>query len=299
MGYTVIESHRGDLHQEVTCFVPFNDPLEVWLVKIHNLGAQPRRLQLFTYLEWLLGAAPDWHREFHKTFLRVDYNAEHGVMLANKMLWELPGASGPHWNTSWPYVAFHSASIHPAGFEGYKGAFLGRNGDLDAPQALIDGKLSGTSGCWEDEIASLQMDLPEQAEIEVALTLGCADNEAQALELAQRYQDLDVVHQALEPVHRYWQAVRQDLIIETPDPEINHMVNGWLSYQTISGRLWGRSAYYQTGGAYGFHDQLQDSLLWLLLGRPEKHWRRSGCTPPTSFKKAWRCTGGIPCPRPA
>jgi len=190
-------------------------------------------------------------------------------MLASKVLWELPGTSGPHWNTSWPYVAFHSASIHPAGFEGYKRAFLGRNRDLDAPQALIDGKLSGTSGCWEDEIASLQLDLPEQAQTEVALTLGCADNEAQALDLALRYKDLQFVHQALEPVHRFWQSIRQDLIIETPDPALNRMVNGWLSYQAISGRLWGRSAYYQTGGAYGFRDQLQDSLVWLLLGRPE------------------------------
>ena len=269
MGYSVIESRRRGLQHEVTCFVPFNDPLEVWLVKIQNLGESPRRLQLFTYLEWLLGAAPDWHREFHKTFLRVWYNVEHGVMLASKNLWELPGASGPHWNTSWPYVAFHSASIHPSGFDGYKRAFLGRNGDIDAPLALIEGKLHGTSGRSEDEIASLQLDLPEEGQIEVALTLGCADNETQALELAQRYQDLEVVHQALEPVQRFWQGVRQDLIIETPDPEINHMVNGWLSYQAISARLWGRTAYYQTGGAYGFRDQLQDSLVWLLLGRPE------------------------------
>jgi cellobiose phosphorylase len=270
MGYTVITSRRGDLRHEVTCFVPFNDPLEVWLVKIQNQGAQPRRLQLFTYLEWLLGAAPDWHREFHKTFLRVWYNAEHGVLLASKMLWELPGTSGPHWNTSWPYVAFHSASIRPAGFEGYKRAFLGRNRDLDATQALIDGQLHGTSGRWEDEIASLQLELPEQAQIEAALTLGCADNEVQALDLALRYQDLQAVHQALETVHHFWQSVRLDLVIETPDLALNRMVNGWLSYQAIVGRLWGRSAYYQTGGAYGFRDQLQDSLVWLLLGRPEK-----------------------------
>jgi len=269
MGYTVIESRRGDLCHAVTCFVPFNDPLEVWLVKIQNQGAQPRRLQLFTYLEWLLGAAPDWHREFHKTFLRVWYNTEHGVLLASKVLWELPGTSGPHWNTLWPYVAFHSASIRPAGFEGYKRAFLGRNRDLGAPQALIDGQLRGTSGRWEDEIASLQLDLPEQAQIEVALTLGCADNEAQALDMALRYQDLQAVHQALEPVHRFWQSVCQDLVIETPDPALNRMVNGWLSYQVIASRLWGRSAYYQTGGAFGFRDQLQDSLVWLLLGRPE------------------------------
>lgn len=269
MGYTVFESRQGELRQEVTCFVPFNDPLEVWLVKIQNQGDQYRRLQLFTYFEWLLGAAPDSHREFHKTFLRVKYDEEHGVLLASKVLWELPGASGPHWNTSWPYVAFHSASIRPTGFEGYKRAFLGRNRDVEAPEALVDGQSQATQGRWEDEIASLQIQLPQKEQIEMAFTLGCADNEAQAIELATRYQDVQAAREALEPVRRFWQGIRADLIIETPDPALNAMVNGWLAYQAIACRLWGRSAYYQTGGAFGFRDQLQDSLVWLLLGLPE------------------------------
>jgi cellobiose phosphorylase len=269
MGYSVIESRRGNLRHEITYFVPFNDPLEVWRIKLQNQDGQPLRLQLFTYLEWLLGAAPDWHREFHKTFLRVWFNKEHGALLANKVLWELPGASGPHWNTSWPYVAFHSASVRPAGFEGYKRAFLGRDRDLEAPQALVDGQLRGTGGRWEDEIGSLQLNLPEQAQVEVAITLGCANSEEQAIDLALNYQNLQTVSQAGEEVNHFWQSVRQDLIIETPDAALNHMVNGWLPYQAISGRLWGRSAYYQTGGAFGFRDQLQDSLVWLLLGRPQ------------------------------
>ena len=78
------------------------------------------------------------------------------------------------------------------------------------------------------------------------------------------------VHAALDAVRRYWRDLTGRLVVETPDPALNLMANGWLAYQAISGRLFGRSAYYQTGGAYGFRDQLQDSLTWLLLGHPEK-----------------------------
>jgi len=268
-GYTVIEARKDDLHSQLTCFVPFEDPLEVWLLSLRNQSGRPRSLQIFTYLEWLLGAAPDWHREFHRTFIRGWYAAEYGVLLASKVLWELPGGSGPHWNTSWPYTAFHSASLPPSGFDGHKRAFIGRNRDLDAPAALVDGRSQGGQGRWEDPIASLRLDLTVEDQVELAFTLGCAGDEAQAIQLARRYQDVDFARQALAPVRRYWQGVRQDLVIQTPDPALNVLANGWLAYQAISCRLWGRSAYYQTGGAYGFRDQLQDSLVWLLLGRPE------------------------------
>src|SRR5262245_57158490 len=105
----------------------------------HNQGSQPRRLQMCSYFEWLLGAAPDWHREFHRIFIETSYDAEHGALLATKVLWDLPGEQGPHWNRAWPYVAFHSASVRPTGYDGDKRAFLGRHGRLAAPQSLHDG----------------------------------------------------------------------------------------------------------------------------------------------------------------
>ena len=93
-GYSRIEGRYGDLASQVTYFVPRNDPCELWLVRLENRGDRPCRLQLFTYFEWLLGAAPDWHREFHRLFIETSFDAEHGVLLATKRLWELPAREG-------------------------------------------------------------------------------------------------------------------------------------------------------------------------------------------------------------
>lgn len=272
MGYSVIESQHGSLACEVTYFVPLNDPCEIWLVKLHNAGDQPRTLQLFSYLEWLLGAAPDWHREFHRTFIETSYDAQHGALLATKVLWELPVPSKAHWNMDWAYVAFHSASEMPAGFDADKRDFLGRHGSVRQPKAVRQGTSSGRAGRWSDPIASLHLNVQLEAgeTREIAFVLGVGKDHAQAQTLIQRYRAVETAQAALQEVRAYWRGITSRIQVKTPDPALNVMANGWLAYQAIAGRLKGRTAYYQTGGAYGYRDQLQDSLVWLLLGMPEQ-----------------------------
>nr|WP_301336875.1 hypothetical protein [Thermus scotoductus] len=103
----------------------------------------------------------------------------------------------------------------------------------------------------------------------MVFVLGAGRNEEQALSLGRKYQDVTRAHEALRQVQRFWRELVGSLAVETPDEALNRMVP-WLIYQAVSGRLFARTAYYQTGGAYGFRDQLQDSLIWLLLGRPER-----------------------------
>ena len=268
----MIGGRHAGIASGITYFVPMDAPCEIWLLRLTNHGETPRRLQIFSYFEWLLGAAPDWHREFHRTFIETEYDAEHGALLASKVMWELPVESKSHWNRSWEYVAFHSASLPPLGFDGDKRDFLGRHGHLAQPQALVSGQSRGNAGRWGDAIGSLQVTFTLQPgeTREIAFTLGAAENKAEALAICARFQALSEVHTALDAAQRYWRDLTGRLVVETPDPALNLMANGWLAYQAISGRLFGRSAYYQTGGAYGFRDQLQDSLTWLLLGHPEK-----------------------------
>ncbi|MFO8034967.1 MAG: glycosyl transferase family 36, partial [Candidatus Bipolaricaulota bacterium] len=104
-GYTAIRSVNCDVESVFTVFVPPDAPLEVWVLRLRNLADRPRRLWVGTYLEWLLGSAPDWHREFHRTFISCWFDPETGAILAEKRLWELPGAG---WNQGWGYVAFHA-----------------------------------------------------------------------------------------------------------------------------------------------------------------------------------------------
>ncbi len=272
MGYSVFETRRDTLSSAVTYFVPLDATCELWLVRLENHGDTPRHLQLYSYLEWLLGAAPDWHREFHRTFIDTQYNAEHGALLATKVMWELPVPAKAHWNQPWAYAAFHSASVTPAGFDGDKRDFIGRHGSVHQPHAVIKGQSHNHAGRWGDPIASLHIDLtlaPGETR-EIVFSLGATESVEASLKLADRYKDLGTVHAALDSAQKYWQSVVTQISIQTPDTALNLMANGWLVYQAIAGRLKGRTAYYQTGGAFGFRDQLQDSLLWLLIGQPEK-----------------------------
>ncbi len=271
MGYSIIEGRQAGIASTVTYFVPEDDPCEIWVLQLKNESDTPRPLQLFTYFEWLLGNAPDWHREFHRTFIETSYH-EQGVLLAAKVMWELPVPSKTHWNLSWPYMAFHSASLMPSGYDADKRDFLGRHGSPHNPATVRTGQSGHHTGRWGDAIGSLRHDinLAPGEEREIVYTLGAADNPEQALVLSQKYRDRVVAQNALEVVKKYWRGITQALTIETPDPALNVFANGWLQYQAISGRIKARTAYYQTGGAYGFRDQLQDSLVWLLLGQPEK-----------------------------
>ncbi len=271
-GYTLFITRRAGLEARWTLVVPPDAPVEVWSVTLHNLDSRPRRLGLYSYLEWLLGAAPDWHREFHKTFIHTAYDHGAGAVLATKCNWEPPVQTRAHWNTDWPYVAFHAASPMPDAYETDKQAFLGQYGSPASPHALRQGHLQGTLGRWGDAIASLRVTLclePGATET-VHFVLGAADDRDQALVLSQRFTQREAAEQSLAQTQAGWLEQTQRLQVMTPDPAMNLMTNHWLAYQTIACRLWGRTANYQTGGALGFRDQLQDSLIYLLLGQPER-----------------------------
>ncbi|MFN3134617.1 MAG: GH36-type glycosyl hydrolase domain-containing protein, partial [Candidatus Kryptonium sp.] len=123
-----------------------------------------------------------------------------------------------------------------------------------------------------DAIASLGVNtlLEPGEEKEIIFTLGAIIEDFEsAEELIKKYKSIQQVNIELDKVKSKWKEIVDVLYVQTPDESLNVMVNAWLKYQTISGRLWGRSAYYQIGGAYGFRDQLQDSLLFLYID-PEK-----------------------------
>jgi cellobiose phosphorylase len=266
IGYTVIRSVQQGMETELLMFIPVDDPVEVWQVTIRNRTRGMRMVDVITYAEWCLGHSPDWHREFHKTFAETSYDATAGSIFATKRLWEVPSPRG-HWNTDWKYVAFHAANVKPTSFDTDKESFLGIYGSLREPQALNRPKLAGNTGKWLDPIASLhtRIRLKPGETRRVTFLLGAADTREQALEVINKYRSPSGVEEALQGVHDRWAKLLGTCSTETPDAGLNLMLNTWLKYQAISGRLWGRTAYYQTGGAYGFRDQLQDSQLFLWI----------------------------------
>ncbi len=265
-GYSIIESRNFGIRSVFTIFVPNDEPCEVWILELKNTSKRTRRLRLTTYLEWCLGVAPDWHREFHRTFIETEFDRDAQAILARKRLWEIPTARG-HWNASWNYVGFHGCSLPPNSFDTDKETFLGRYGSIQRPRGVMGTSLAGRSGKWLDPIASLRANfvLRPGEERVVCFTLGAAGSLEQARDIAQKYQSQESAKGALAAVGQRWETLLGTTSVTTPDPALDLMVNYWLKYQAISGRIWGRTAYYQTGGAYGFRDQLQDSQVFLPI----------------------------------
>jgi cellobiose phosphorylase len=274
IGYTVIESRNFGVESELLIFVPNDAPLEVWRLTLRNASRRPKTLNLYTYLEWGLGQAPDSHREFHKSFIETAYSGASRAVFAWKRLWEVPTDRG-HWNTGWPYVAFHAASLKPASFDTDRESFLGMYGGVARPAGALMKRLRGRSGNWLDPCASLHnvLVLKPGETREVVYTLGCAASKEEAAKLAAAYTSPRAAEKALGEVAARWRSLLGTVHVATPEPSMDVMENIWLKYQAISGRMWGRTAYYQTGGAYGFRDQLQDSQLWLPID-PEQTKRQ-------------------------
>ena len=188
------------------------------------------------------------------------------AILARKRLWEIPAERG-HWNTEWKYVGFHGCSLAPQSFDTDKETFLGRYGSLRSPEALRHAILSRRKGKWLDPIASLRCEVvlrPGESRT-VIFTLGAADTARDARTLSLKYRTAGAANKALAAVRDRWERLLGTVAVTTPDPALDVMVNLWLKYQAISGRLWGRTAYYQVGGAIGFRDQLQDAQVFLPI----------------------------------
>jgi cellobiose phosphorylase len=155
-------------------------------------------------------------------------------------------------------------------FTADRAEFIGRNRNLSNPQALYRKKLSGRKGAGMDPCAALHVkfDLANDVEKEIIFQIGNEVNVQEAIALIQKFTDHENVFQSFQNVIAYWKEVVGAVQINTPDEALNILANGWLTYQTIACRIFGRSGFYQSGGAFGFRDQLQD-VLALMHNRPD------------------------------
>jgi cellobiose phosphorylase len=159
-------------------------------------------------------------------------------------------------------VAFFDVDDLSRTLSGDRTEFLGRNGTLGSPEAMTRSRLSGRLGAALDPCGAIQVpvDLADGQEREIIFRLGAGQDVERARALAQRLRKAGTARASLERVRKYWQDALGAVQVETPDASLNVLANGWLLYQTLACRLWARSGYYQSGGAFGFRDQLQDAM---------------------------------------
>jgi cyclic beta-1,2-glucan synthetase len=241
---------------ELAVFAHAVEPLKLTVLTLTNHSAGPRRLSVFAYNEWAL--CPP--RTGENRFVVTEQDAESGAILArNPYNPDFPG-----------HIAFAHASQRPASATGDRLEFLGRNGSLRRPAALARESLAERFGAGLDPCAAMQVrvDLAPGETQEIVLVLGQGTSRDHALDLARRFAGAEPARLALEQVEQQWDAILGTVQVETPDDSFDLIMNRWLLYQTVSSRLWGRTGFFQPGGAYGFRDQIQD-VMALGFTRPD------------------------------
>ena len=266
IGYSRFIQQIEDIESVLTVFVAADAPVEIFQLTLTNQSDEPRELDISTYTEWLLGFAPDEHREFHKLFIETSVDEEAQAVLATKCLWGFPDDKGRHNNVDWPYTAFFASSEPLKSFDCDKETFIGLYHNDDRPAAMTQPELARRTGRFTDAIAALQVAVnlqPGEAKT-VVFTLGAAEQDKEdAQDLIRRFTSVEASRQAFDTMQDFWSGFIDTERVETPDDALNFMTNVWLKYQAISCRLWGKSALYQVSAGYGFRDQLQDSQIFL------------------------------------
>ncbi|MCS6296999.1 MAG: cyclic beta 1-2 glucan synthetase [Nitrospira sp.] len=254
-GYSCFEHSEGGIRSEVWVYVALDASVKFTVVKLRNESGRPRRLSATGYVEWVLGDLRP------KSVMHVisEIDPATGALFArNPYNTEFPGR-----------IAFLDVDEGTRSMTGDRTEFLGRNGTLRNPASMSRSRLSGKVGAALDPCGAIQMpfDLAVGQERDCTFRLGVGKDTEDARQLVRRFRGATARRAALETVWHHWTHTLGAVHVETPDQSLNVLANGWLLYQTIACRLWARSGYYQSGGAFGFRDQLQD-VMALIHAKP-------------------------------
>ncbi len=254
-GYSIFEHTERGILSELTVYVALDAAIKFMVLRVRNESGRFRRLSATGYVEWVLGDL----RPKSTMHVVTEVDSASGALLARNQ-----------YNTEFPdRTAFFYIDDGKRTVTGDRTEFLGRNGSLRTPAALKRTRLSGKVGAALDPCGAIQIsfDLAVGEEREIIFKLGVGQNLEDARNLVHRFRGATAARGALDLVWQHWKHTLGAVQIETPDPSVNVLVNGWLLYQILACRLWARSATYQSGGAFGFRDQLQD-VMALVHARP-------------------------------
>ena len=252
-GYSIFEHTSHGLHQRLTLFASPEDPVKIIHLRVENYYQHTRRITATQYIEWVLGKTHD----SSMPYIIPEYEAATASLMATNPF-----------NTEFgERTAFLIASKQIHGLTADRTEFIGRGGTLASPSGLKRIGLESRLSPGEDPCAVLQvhLDLLPGAVEEIYFVLGQGKNKKHSLKLVKKYHDPANVNIALDQAKQYWNQLFGKLQVHTPNAATDLILNQWMLYQSLSCRIWGRSAFYQSSGAYGFRDQLQDILAFLTI----------------------------------
>ncbi len=247
-GYSVFEHTEFGIRSELWVYVAIDMAIKFMVLRVYNESAYVRKISATGYVEWVLGDL----RAKSAMHIITEIDQDSGAIFAYNP-----------YNTEFSNrMAFFAVNDKNRSVTGDRVEFIGRNSSLNNPEAMKHSRLSGKVGAGLDPCGAIQVsfELAPGKEHETTFRLGMGIDKEDAKILANRFNDSSLGKNALDRVWQYWAHTLGAVNVDTPDPSLNILVNGWLLYQVIACRLWARTATYQSGGAFGFRDQLQDTM---------------------------------------
>jgi cellobiose phosphorylase len=257
-GYSSFEHNEDGIESELCVFVALDAPVKYARLTLRNRSGRARRLSVTGYLEWVLGD------EREKTRMQVVTGFDDGcgaIFAGNAYNTDFAGRS----------AFFAADDAEGRSMSADRAAFIGRNGTLQDPAAMAQAHLSGQCGPTLDPCAAIRVPfaLADGTTRVMIFRLGAEANAGAARALAMSTGGAAHAQAALDQVRQFWKRTLGTVQVTTPNRAFDIMANGWLVYQTLACRLWARNAFYQSSGAFGFRDQLQD-VMALVHAAPDQ-----------------------------
>ena len=246
-GYAKYTHTSYDIHQELEVFVPEKDSVKINILNLRNNSVTKKNLKLVYYIKPVL--AEDEIKS--NGYINLEINRESNLITFKNL-----------YNTDFKNsIGFVSSSEKIIAFTGNKKNFIGE-GNLSKPDGIINMNLDNQNGIGSDACVAIELNIKLDAlsEKEVIIMLGCEEDIIDLKDTAYKYSKIQNCREELTNIKKYWEEKLSAIIIKTPFESMNLILNYWMPYQTITSRLWGKTGYYQSGGAIGFRDQLQDTL---------------------------------------
>lgn len=250
-GASTFAHEHGGIATHLTLTMAEDEPVKLSLLRVTNHGERARIVSVTAYVEWTLGVL----RERTQHLIRTSFDPEQGAIHACN-----------HFDPQFAgWTAFCGLSEPVTAHTADRREFLGRNGHAGDPAALRAGTLTGATGAGLDPCAALEcvLELAPGETRELVAVLGAAPSETEARRVIARYREVEAAREAAARTVAAWDDRLSVLTVRTPEPSFDAMVNRWTLYQALACRMWARSALYQSSGAYGFRDQLQDVMAFV------------------------------------
>lgn len=256
LGYNKLTSINQKIQIDVTYFVPLDEDMEIWDVKVKNLSEKKRNISVTSYVEWVLGSfSKDLaDRNFDSFFNDVYF--EDNTIYATKRRWDRADKRG----ATWDYWAYHTGSEKFECFDCVKEDFVGQYRYLSNPIAIEKGFCKNGYGESEDAIGSLTnfLELESGEEKKFHFIVGIEEKKEAISKKYKQIVTRAFVDEKFKQVNKFWDEYINRLTVKTPDPEFNLSVNIWNKYQAyIASQMGEAISFYIGAGSWGFRDESQ------------------------------------------